>query len=361
MTIDRKEFLNVLKQAMPGVENGNVLLEGADTFIFDNGFVHTYNDNISVSIPFPITNKAGDNISGALKAKEFYDLINRYKGETIKLIPKEGVWIIKSENAVAELTLLENNIIDRIKNIKPAKIKWHNIPEKFIEGISICQFSANKSVLSGIYINEGIITSTDEIRINWFVLTDNFTESFWISDAAASELIKIKNLTKYFISESWVHFTNDDNIIFSCKRLSQEGYPFDKIKILIESHMKTKEDITNELPKDLMEAVNRAAALSQNIESFDTIKLTFTNDFIEVFSQRPSGKYTEQVPWEKAFKKSINPISIFVDYAMIENGISYSKSFYLKKTMKKDKEIVRIIFANPNGMQLITTFDGSDK
>lgn len=358
MNIDRKNFISVLKQVMSGVEKGTSILEGADTFIFHEGFVHTYNDNISVSVPFPITNKAGENVSGALKAKDFYDLINRYPGDTIRLIPKPDIWILKSENATAELTLLESSIIERIQGIFPDKLKWSNIPERFIEGISICNFSANKSVLSGVHVSDNIITSTDEIRINWYEMDTPITSSFWISDQAVSELIKLNNIKKYAVSDSWVHFKTEDETIFSCKRLAQDKYPFDKIKKLIESHEREKTDISNELPVKLMEAVNRAAALSQNIESFDTIKLTFSTESIEVFSQRPSGKYTENVVWETPFKKAIEPISIFVDFAMIENGIKYSKSFYLKKTVIKEREVTRIIFIHENGMQLISTFEG---
>jgi len=361
MNIDRKEFVSSLKRAMPGIESGNSILEGADTFIFNNGFIHTYNDTISVSVPFAITNKVGAPISGALKAKEFYDLVNRYSDDVLKLLPKDGVWIIKSENAVAELVLLENTIIERVQSIFPDKIIWSKLPERFIDGISICKFSGNRSSLSGIFISECFICSTDEIRINWYDMDSNFTEPVWISDDVIQELLKLNNIKQYAISDSWIHFKTEDETIFSCKRLAQDKYPFEKIRALIEKHGIEKGDIKNDLPVKLIEAVNRAAALSQNIESFDTIKLTFSNEGIEVFSQRPSGKYTEQVAWETAFKKDIEPVSMFVDYVMIENGIKYSKSFYLKKTIVKEKEVTRIIFKHEFGMQLISTFDGANK
>lgn len=361
MTIERNDFLKALKRVMPGVETGNVILEGADTFIFDNGYIHSYNDNISVSVPFPITNKAGETVSGALKAKDFYDLINRFSGESFKLIPKSSEWVIKSGNANAELTLLESSIIDHVKNLLPTKIKWLTLPERFIEGISICRFSSNKSVLAGIFVEGNNIISTDEIRINSYQMDGEIAESFWISDSASAELAKLNNPKKYFISKSWVHFLTEDKDIFSCKRLAQDKYPVAKIQKLAESHAKEKGDISNTLPSGLIDAVNRAAALSQNIESFDTIKLTFSQEGIEVFSQRPSGKYTENVEWEKPFKKSFDPISIFADYAMIENGIKYSKSFYLKETTQKEKKVTRIIFVHENGIQLINTFDGGQE
>lgn len=362
MKVDRKDLLRVLKAALPGIESGNAILEGADTFIFNNGNIHSYNDNISVTVPFIFTNKAGENVSGALKAKDFYDLINRYSDDTLSIIPKQGVWIVKTENSTAELTLLESGILERVQNIFPDKIKWHDIPEKFIDGLTLCIIAGNRSVLSGIFASKNILTSTDEVRISQFNLNAPLAngDSFWISDQAAVELIKLNNLKKYCVSDSWIHFKSEEKIIFSCKRLAQEKYPFAKITALIESHKKEKGDIGNELPEKLMDAVRRASSLSQNIESFSTVRLTFSTDGIEVFSQRSSGKYTEKVSWAKPFSKEIKPVSIFVDYSMMENAIKYSKTFYLKKTANKDKEVTRIIFIHENGLQLVSTFNGEE-
>lgn len=361
MIIERNNFLKVLKQVMPGVETGNVILEGADTFIFENGYIHSYNDNISVSILFPITDREGENISGAIKAKDFYELISRLSDDSFKLISKTNEWIIKSGNARAELTLLESSIVGHVKNLLPTEISWIPLPEQFIEGISICRFSSNKSVLAGIFVDKDFIITTDEIRISSYQMKEEIVEPFWITDLASTELLKLGGIKKYFVSKSWVHFLTDEGVIFSCKRLAQEKYPIDKIKQLIASHVKGKEDIGNILPENLMSAIHRAGALSQNIESFDTIRLTFTQDHIEVFSQRPSGKYIEIVEWSKPFEKEFMPISIFVDYVMIENGIKFSNSFYLKEIIHKEKKITRIVFIRKNGMLLISTFDGGEK
>jgi len=147
--------------------------------------------------------------------------------------------------------------------------------------------------------------------------------------------LKLSNIKKYFIGENWINFKTEDNSIFSCKKLSGK-YPFDKIQNLVTSHTKEKGDISNNIPDSLIGAINRAAALSSNIDSFDTIKLTFHKEGIEVFSERNSGKYSESVSWEKPFKNDIGSHNIFVDYNMINGGIKYTKSFYLKKTKNKN-------------------------
>jgi hypothetical protein len=37
MTISRKVLLDSLKKAMPGIESGNAVLQGADAFVFHGG------------------------------------------------------------------------------------------------------------------------------------------------------------------------------------------------------------------------------------------------------------------------------------------------------------------------------------
>lgn len=359
MIVERLKLVEALKNAMPGIETRNVILEGSDAFIFSDGFIHTYNDILSVSVPFPITNKAGDTVSGAIKAKEFYDLISKFKGDTLKIITKEKTWILKSENATAELTLLENVLLEKVKHIISNDSKWTLIPKNFIDGISICKFSSNRSNLSGIFVQKNIMCSTDELRINWINLSDEMKESFWINDVAADEVMKLNRPTKYAVTKSWVSFRTKDGVIFSCKRLDEKKYPFSQIKNMVESHEKEKGDISNLLPKELNDAINRAASLSQNIETYETVTLTFSNDGIEIFSQRACGKYLENVKWEHPFKKDIKPISISVDHSMIENGIKNGTMFYLKNiSMKDDSVTTRLVFINTDGIQLVSTFAG---
>jgi len=71
MNVKRTELLKVLKQCLPGIENGNKVLEGADLFIFNKGSVHSYNDVISVSVPVKSDGLLEEGIDGAVRAEEF--------------------------------------------------------------------------------------------------------------------------------------------------------------------------------------------------------------------------------------------------------------------------------------------------
>lgn len=51
MVIQKKELLDSLKACMPGIETGSAVLQGADSFVFHDGKIFTYNDSISVTVP----------------------------------------------------------------------------------------------------------------------------------------------------------------------------------------------------------------------------------------------------------------------------------------------------------------------
>lgn len=344
MTIIRNELLSAMKQALPGVETGSSILEGADTFIFKEGYIHSYNDTISVSTPF------GSELEGAIKAKEFFDLISRFKSDELKIINREGKWIIKDGEARAELILLESSLYEHITNIKPKEPTWTVLPSNFMDGLAVCLFNANHSRLAGIYVNEAIMTSTDEIRINWFHLDSAVKEPFWLNDKSVKELLKLNNIEKYYVDRAWIHFLSKDNAMFSCKRLADESYPFQKIEIVIDGNKKNDDDICGELPKELNGAIDRASSLSISIENYNSIKLTLKEDGIEVYSERKSGNYTEKVKWDTEVN-NIKEVSFFVDYMFFNQGIRNSDSFYVK-----DNNGTKIVFVHANGFQVVNTF-----
>ena len=98
MVINRKELLENLKMAMPGIETGTAKLQGADTFVFKDGKIFTYNDTISVSVPINQTDLIEENIEGAVSAEEFYNIISKLPVEEIKFAVGENgkSWILKA-------------------------------------------------------------------------------------------------------------------------------------------------------------------------------------------------------------------------------------------------------------------------
>jgi hypothetical protein len=345
MEVKRKVLQEALQRCMPGVETGKTLLEGADTFIFSGGKIYSYNDSISVAVPSPV------DLTGAVKAKDLYDLISKLKGEEIKLVDSgENSWKIKAGGATVELVLLESSLMEKIKGLVVDSKGWKELPTRFMEGLSLCRFSGNHSQLSGVYVEDSAMVATDEIRINWFDL-DKEIDSFWLSDSTTAELLKIPGMTEYLVSDTWVHFKTEDGTIFSCRKLHHAQYPYKKLRGIIDNYAKTKEDISHQLPSGLVEAVDRAATFSMEIQDHPTVRLTFKKEYLEVYAQRSTGKYQEKVLWDEPITEDFEPVVLYVDFSMIAYGLKRSKTFYIREKTK------RIVFQGANMIHILSTFE----
>ena len=62
-SIEKAKLLSAMSKALPGVEKGNSIIEGADTFVLSNNAIHSYNDNISVSVPFDLDESIQDQLN----------------------------------------------------------------------------------------------------------------------------------------------------------------------------------------------------------------------------------------------------------------------------------------------------------
>lgn len=352
MTISRAELLKALEEAMPGVETGMALLEGADTFVFSDGFIHTYNDNISVSAPFAFP----EEVSGAVKAQEFFNLIHKLSGESLKISCDEKSWTIKDGDAKITFSVLEQSSLKKVHEISPKAAEWSPLPENFMDCLKFCLFTINRSALSGVTAKEEVMMSTDERRVNWCKLSSPM-EFFWISEKAAIELSKLKAPENYFLSSSWIHFLTKDNTMFSCKRLKTEKHPIEKIRGVIQNHAYKEGDVKGILPASVLDAVDRANTLAMNLEAFEAVQLTISPENIEVFSERSTGKYLEKIAWDKPFEKDFPTVTIIIPSNMIGDGMRKSSSFYLHEEKRGDRSAIRVIFENPVGIQLVNTFE----
>lgn len=350
MIISKSKIIAAMKNALPGIDSIS-LVEGADTFIFRKGFIHSYNDSISVTTPFDV-----DGAEFVVKAKDFYSLINKMKEDTINLELEENSVVLKCGKAKASFVLMKDTLSPTISSLNEEQNNWEPLPDDFKNCLMKCIIKGNKYSIAGIFVSDSIMYSTDGMRINSFPMKSK-VKKFWISDSSADNIMKIGDFKEYSLAKNWVHFKDKNNIILSCRKLPDEKYPESSFVNIILSHKKDEKDLSNKLPEGFIEALNRASSLSMSLSIYNAIELTFTKEGVEIFSERTSGSYSEKLPWEKPFEEEFDPIKVYVDSSMIENGLFYSKEFYLKSIRGKGGIKTRIVFGGEDGMHLLGTID----
>lgn len=346
MKVQRDFLLEGLKKCLPGIEQGSSLIEGADDFIFTKNWVHSYNGNVSVSVPFEM------DIEGAVRAQEFYNIISKLPSGELTIIQKkeEKIWLIKTGKIRIELVLMEQELDNYVKELALGNVKWFDLPENFEEAMKCCRMNTQSDAYGGIFIKNNIVCSTDGRRINRFQLEKEM-ETFWIRDNSAGELLKLGDLEQYGVSSAWVHFKSGETF-FSCMRLADGNFPFEKMEKVLEKHIQVDSDISNTLPDGVDMAIDRASAMSMEVSGYKAVRMILGTDSVEIFSQRFAGSYSEKIPWEKPFKKGIAPVSVLIDCDSARYALIRSKKFYVKQV---EKNTVRLVFFDDLFTHLIAT------
>ena len=359
MNVKRTELLKALKQCLPGIESGNSVLEGADLFIFRDGFVHSYNDMISVSVPVKSDGLLENDIAGAVRAEEFYGIINKFTGELIAFEVQKDRWVLKSGKAKAELVLMAGDYSDRFENIKPEKKKWLELPTEFMTGLGICRMTGNKNPISGLFITDKDITSSDGYQINNYRYQGPAVDNFWISDASAGELLKVGALSHIQVKENWAHFRTKDNTVFSVKTLQAEKWPYEKLMAVMAGSKKSKTDFSAKFPKELFDAIDRAAAFYMDISDSRAVRLELSAKSIKVSAEKAAGNYQEKVDWKEP-PVEFTSFELYVDTNMMVFAGRRSMSFYIHEASGEEPRLVFITEASTHLMSTLNKGDIAD-
>jgi hypothetical protein len=349
MTLSKKALMDALKRVMPGVDAEGSILQGADTFVFSGGQIHSFNDAVSVSVDFPTE----DPIDGAVKAKEFYALLSRLSVDDIKIVAEDQRWRLRSGSAKVELSLLDAGILDHIKGIRK-DLKWKALPKTFAEGLGLCKIGCNKSPFSGIMISGKRMVSTDERRINRFAL-DSEMDQLWIADPAAFELMKIQDLAEYGLTDSWAHFRTAAGVVFSAKRLLDQKFPLVKLEAILDACAKAKGDIEGVFPEKTIDVIDRASTFFIESGDYRAVRLEFSGKGVEISAERAAGSYTEMVEWEKPM--TIGDFTIYLDSEFAVYGLRRSREFYIHAEDVKGKPKYRVVLSRPNVVHLLSSIE----
>jgi hypothetical protein len=351
MDIRRTELLKALKQCLPGIESRDILMQGADLFVFTGGFIYSYNNAISVRVPIESEGLIEAHVEGAVKAQELYDIVNKLTGDSVTFTVKKKSWVLESGRARAELVLMEGDFSKRLAGIEPDSKKWELVPPEFLSGIRACRMQKNHSTLSGVFITESDIMSTDGFQMNRWAYKGPKIKNTWIGDEAVAELLKFDSIAAVQIKESWALFNTKDGAVFSVKVLDDKQWPHDKLLSVIEKNKKEPADPAGVFPKALYDVVDRASSFYMDIAAYKGVKLDISPDKITVTAKRPSGSFSESVDWEEA-PGDFEPFTILVDVSMILFSVRRSLAFHIHKPAET---AARIVFTTENSLHIMTT------
>ena len=284
--IGRQDLIDALTMVKPGLAN-NEIVEQSTHFIFGDDVVWTFNDAITITQPFET------GLSGAVKAKEFYTLLGKIKDENLEKTSADGKIFLVGEDIEVEVLIDAEIKLQKVDVLGITSKKWMTLPEDFIPAISFCIFSASQNMirpeLTCLWINGDQVISCDGFRGTRRGIKAKVKEPFLIPAKAAAELVKYKPTKFYLGDKGWLHFSNKEKTIFSCRTVTDQEYPNTVLGMF---------DMTGDsvqIPKGFAETIDRAQVMVTADFALDRfVILTIKDKILTCTGKGAVGRFTEK-------------------------------------------------------------------
>lgn len=345
MTVNKLSLIQDMNKVLPGIATGSAVLENADTIVFNNGHIYSYNSAISVDVCE--TNPSG--LKGIVKGIDFYKCLTKLPGNEIEVEIEKDCWKIKDGNIHVKMNILNDNaVFERLKSLQSSE-SWMKIDSSdFHEALAACNMPRNNSKYAGIFFNGDYVLSTDIYTINKYLPKDKYPK-FWIGNNAVTELLKWNNFDGIRFNKMWIQFHSADDAIFSVRTLDMTTFPIDMINNVIVDGSKLEPVFSSEFGNDFFEAINRAQIFSMEDDGHDIVIFDIGKDGSKISSERKYGSYEESV----ISIKSDNPMVLKLDIQAIRECASkYTKFKVIKRT---DMEAINLILETENSLKMIST------
>lgn len=310
MKVEVQRLSSALNAVKPAVSKRSII-EQMTHFIFTEDTVTAYDDQICISYPIET------GLRCTVKADSMLKFVPRIDSEKIDLSLEDGKLIGKAQGIEAEIPILvEDDIYKLVAEVQKQreKTKWIKIPEKLIEGMSFCMFSAGKDATREYFTCVAVkgkdIIAGDGSRFGWSQIEESTRKNFMIRATSINEISKFGSFTHFCLSESWVHFKTRDKAVFHVRQ-NEGDYPIAKCKKLFEEFKGKEIELQESDRESIREAVETASILSDEIPIDKAVEITFEKNKIICKGKTESGKITRRrrIKYEgKSFSFMINPL-----------------------------------------------------
>lgn len=314
MKIAREKLLSALTAVQPGLASKEII-EQTQSFIFRDGHVTTYNDEVSVRHPVEL------DISGAVKAEELHTLLKRTAADTLDITIKDDKeLVVRTPNSEAGI-VLEAEIrapLDVVQAPEPSDKGWQSLPSNFLDALRFCATTVatdmSRQILTCVHLHEDRAESTDTFRITSFTLAGEVPEPMLVPGAVIKFLQQYKFLG-YMHRNEWLHFTTAEGAVFSCRTLAGQ---FPNLSRFLD--MKGR---AFKFPEGLDAVVQRAVVFtaSQDFQADQYIEIAVKPGMLRVASKGSHGHFKELVKLPdykgEEFKFSIHPEFLSAAYSML--------------------------------------------
>lgn len=292
MKINRKKWLAELEAVAPGLDLRGMVEEQSTCFVFRDGRVITYNNEVACSAASSL---AG--VDGAVQADPLMKLLRKLKEDEVDVSVGDGKLLVKGKGRRAGVTM-EADVTLPVESIDEPE-RWRKLPEGFVEAVDVVRRCAgtdeSRFVLTCVHVCPEWVEATDDFQIIRYPIKTGFkwtkTEEDGVFQGVLVRRESLRHLaaagvTEFGLTEDWLHFRNPDGLTLSCRRYPGK-YPRldDALDV---------DGVAVTLPEGLAEAVEKAGIFSGDDEAGDQVSVELRDGRLRLEGHGTSGWYEER-------------------------------------------------------------------
>lgn len=284
MLVNRLELLGRLKAASIGLSD-KVVLEQSDCFVFQNGRVSCFNDEVYAS-----ARGLHEKITAVVNASKLLQILSRLSEDELNVDFTPTEMLIKGKGkeagipSAAEVLLPIQTVPTPGKMQKVAK----GVSEHLKQAARICGDDEIQAMTTCVQVTPKIIQACDNHRMYRAECETGFSEDVLIPATAIDRLSEL-SVVSACAKSGWLHLECADDVSVSIRCVVGD---FPELAGLLE--VKGKE---LKLPKGLEEAIGRASAMSDGGHGSRVI-ISIAKGIIQVESRQ------ENVGWYRERRKT---------------------------------------------------------
>lgn len=302
MKVEREKLLSVLDLVSPGLAQSKEVIQQSASFVFNKGNVITFNDETACIQKSPIE------LKGAVQARPFRAILQRLKEEVIDVDNDKKKITIKGKGGKRTNITMEKDITLPLKHLDIPK-KWYDLPESFGDAVQ--------------FVKDCASTDASYQALMCVHITPKYVEAF-DNDQYAMHKCKIKKLkqdiliparslqhviplaaTHFSVTKAWMHFKNENGLIFSCRRILKKYQDCTKLRKLEGTNMI--------LPSGLDEAAHRGEVFAADGADDNQVTINLSKNRVEIYGEGQYGNHFEP----KKVKYRGKPLSFMISPALL--------------------------------------------
>jgi hypothetical protein len=245
MEIEREKFLADLGMVKSGL-SAREFLEQSSCFVFMDGMVMTFNDEVACRKDINL------GITGAVQAATLLAILEKITDKKLDVDENEkGELEFRGEKKRFGVTKDAEVFlpIDRVRMPK----HWHDIPKGVVEAIGwvkhCVSLDESRFLLTCIHLHPDYVEACDNYQVMRVKIKTGLPGSVLVRGTSLAPIVGVQEgegeadeetsrglgMNQIAMTKSWLHFKNEEGLIYSCRRYVEDYPSLDKL-IGVEGH-----------------------------------------------------------------------------------------------------------------------------